>query len=193
MKSRNVVLHDAVSASGQPDKIIIYNYVLNKWSVTGVEIRLARANVLVWLSVDGLDNLSSTVDGLDIQLDSRFFKGGAVFLRRRIRRQNLCVHRRASCRGTIETQLRRRYRPASTRHSRLGAYCMGRQRDCVGRHARHAVANARRSHTQRRRRLTTRAFAGQGAGTISQSAHEVSGGWDKALGIDIEAREIGRR
>ena len=82
------------SPSGQAiDKILIYNYTLNKWSVAEVEADLLAPMFSAGYTVDALDNLSSTVDGLSIQLDNRFYKGRPIFLWWRIWRQNLQFHR----------------------------------------------------------------------------------------------------
>ena len=64
------------SPSGQPDKIIMYNFVLGKWSIAEIEADYLAPIFSSGYTVDALDNLAATVDALTIQLDDRFYKGG---------------------------------------------------------------------------------------------------------------------
>ena len=67
------------SPSGQPDKILIYNYVLNRWSIANVEADLIAPFFSAGYNVDGLTNIQTLVDNLPQTVDSRFFKGGQYF------------------------------------------------------------------------------------------------------------------
>ena len=67
------------SPSGQPDKILIYNYVLNRWSIANVEADLLAPFFSAGYNVDGLTNIQTLVDNLPQTVDSRFFKGGQYF------------------------------------------------------------------------------------------------------------------
>jgi len=64
------------SPSGQPDRILIYNYVLNRWSIANIEADLLAPFFSAGYTADGLTNLETLVDDLDQAVDSRFFKGG---------------------------------------------------------------------------------------------------------------------
>ena len=67
------------SPSGQPDKILIYNYVLNRWSIANIEADLIAPFFSAGYNVDGLTNIQTLVDNLPQTVDSRFFKGGQYF------------------------------------------------------------------------------------------------------------------
>jgi len=67
------------SPSGQPDKILIYNYVLNRWSIANVEADLLAPFFSAGYNVDGLTSIQTLVDNLPQTVDSRFFKGGQYF------------------------------------------------------------------------------------------------------------------
>ena len=67
------------SPSGQPDKILIYNYVLNRWSIANVEADLIAPFFSAGYNVDGLTSIQTLVDNLPQTVDSRFFKGGQYF------------------------------------------------------------------------------------------------------------------
>lgn len=64
------------SSDGYPDSILAYNWAINQWSHANVtnEMIFPVANVSSW-TIDTLDNLSSTIDGLVYPFDSRFYAG----------------------------------------------------------------------------------------------------------------------
>ena len=64
------------SPSGQPDKIIVYNYVLNKWSLLEIEADYLSPFFASGYTSDGLASIDSLVDNIDTAVDSRLFKGG---------------------------------------------------------------------------------------------------------------------
>lgn len=67
------------SLTGQPDTLLIYNYVLNRWSLAKVSVDYIAPFFTAGYTLDDLDNLSATIDGLTIQLDSPALRGGEFF------------------------------------------------------------------------------------------------------------------
>jgi len=67
------------SPSGQPDKILIYNYVLNRWSLALVEADLLAPFFSSGYTTDGLADIQTLVDNLNQTVDSRQWKGGQYF------------------------------------------------------------------------------------------------------------------
>lgn len=67
------------SLTGQPDTLLIYNYSLNRWSLAKVSVDYIAPFFTSGYTVDDLDNLSATIDGLTIQLDSPTLRGGEFF------------------------------------------------------------------------------------------------------------------
>ena len=178
------------SPSGQPDKIIMYNYALDKWSLAEVEADLLAPMFSSGYTVDGLVNLSSTVDGLDIQLDSRFFKGGQYFFGGAYGNK-IYAFTGAPLAATIETS----EAPLSTgKHSLVTRvypyYENGDVTLSVGTRDTHGETFSFSSAVA----PNASGFAPfRAQGRYHRARMSISGGWDKALGIDIEAREIGRR
>lgn len=178
------------SPSGQPDKILIYNYTLNRWSIAEVEADLLAPMFSSGYTVDGLDNLSATVDGLSIQLDSRFFKGGQYFFGGAYG-DKIYAFTGSPLAATIETA----EAPVSMgKHSivtRIYPYYEGGT----------VTLSVGTRDTQAGTTSFTSAVAPNSSGFAPFRAQgryhrarmTISGDWSKALGIDIEAREIGRR
>jgi len=69
------------SPDGGADSILMYNWELGRWTHASVstEVIYPVANVSSW-TIDGLDNLSSTIDGLTYPFDSRFYAGSGRLL-----------------------------------------------------------------------------------------------------------------
>ncbi len=64
------------SISGEPDKIIMYNYAVNRWSLAEIGHEFIGTIVSPNFTLEALDNISSSLDALGTSLDSRFFRGG---------------------------------------------------------------------------------------------------------------------
>ena len=178
------------SPSGQPDKIIMYNYVLNKWSLAEVEADLLAPMFSSGYTVDALDSLSATVDSLNVQLDSRFFKGGQYFFGGAYG-DKIYTFTGAPLDATIETA----EAPLSTgKHSLITrVYPYYEDGDVTLAIGTRASQDATPVFTA----ASTPNSAGfspfRAQGRYHRARMNISGGWNKALGIDIEAREIGRR
>ena len=67
------------SANGDCDKLLIYNYALNRWSTAEQTTNLIAPFFSGGYTLDNLDNISATLDGLTTVLDSQLFRGGEYF------------------------------------------------------------------------------------------------------------------
>ncbi len=178
------------SPTGQPDKIIMYNYVLNKWSLAEVEADLLSPLFSSGYTVDGLGNLSATVDGLSIQLDSRTFKGGQYFFGGAYGNK-IYTFSGSPLSGTIETS----EAPLSMgKHSIITRvypyYEDGSVEISIGTRDTQAATHQYGSVAI----PNTSGFAPfRAQGRYHRAKAIFSGGWSKAVGIDVEARQIGRR
>ena len=77
----NIVVWSYVSNSSltnTPDKLLIYNYVLKRWSIAEVEADLIAPFYTAGYTLEQLDNLASNMDGLTGALDSNIYKGGTL-------------------------------------------------------------------------------------------------------------------
>jgi hypothetical protein len=64
------------SGDGTPDTILFYNYAVNRWSTAEITHDVLGTFFTAASTLEALDNISSSIDGLDTTLDSRLFKGG---------------------------------------------------------------------------------------------------------------------
>ena len=65
------------SASGDPDKILVFNYALNKWSLLTEATDLLASILTPATTLEGLDAISgNNLDSMTTSLDSDAFKGG---------------------------------------------------------------------------------------------------------------------
>lgn len=64
------------SIDGRPDRLLIYNYALNRWSLVNVKTDLIAPFFTPGYSLEDLDNISTNLDALPASLDSALYKGG---------------------------------------------------------------------------------------------------------------------
>lgn len=68
------------SVGGLADYILFYNYALNRWSYAVYsDIEILAALYTGGYTLDDLDNISATLDGLNIQFDDPALQGGEFF------------------------------------------------------------------------------------------------------------------
>ena len=178
------------SPSGQPDKIIMYNLVLGKWSIAGIEADYLAPIFSSGYTVDALDNLAATVDGLTVQLDDRFYKGGQYFFGGAYG-SKIYAFSGAPLEATIETS----EAPLSMgKHSIITRiypyYEDGTVTVSVGTRNKQSDTVTFTSNVSE----NDDGFAPfRSSGRYHRARMTLSGGWNKAVGIDVEAREVGRR
>lgn len=68
------------SIDGTPDKLIIYDWINNKWSHAEVDCELIYGSISLGYTLETLDSYSTDLDALPFSLDSRFWQGGEVSL-----------------------------------------------------------------------------------------------------------------
>jgi hypothetical protein len=59
-----------------PDRLLIYNYALNRWSLANVKSDLVAPFFTAGYTLENLDNINSSLDALPASLDSPLYKGG---------------------------------------------------------------------------------------------------------------------
>ena len=64
------------SLSGQPDKLIIYNYALDKWSTAEISVDLIVPIYTAGYSLEDLDTAFGSIDLLPASLDGAIYRGG---------------------------------------------------------------------------------------------------------------------
>lgn len=178
------------SPSGQPDRILMYNYVLNRWSIADIEADLLAPLFTAGYTVDSLGDIATYVDDLNQSLDSAFYKGGQYIFGGAYG-ANIYTFTGSNLTGTIETS----EAPLSAgKHSivtRVYPYYEGGSVSLqIGTRNNQADTHSYGSAVS----PNTDGFAPfRVQGRYHRAKMTISGAWDKALGIDVETREIGRR
>lgn len=67
------------SGDGTPDELIIYNYATDSWSTANIGLDAMASLFSAGYTLEGLDNISSSLDALPSSLDSSVYKGGEFF------------------------------------------------------------------------------------------------------------------
>jgi hypothetical protein len=68
------------SMDGNPDTIIVYNWVARKWSYARVNHALLGTTYSLGYTLDGLDALTTNIDNFDVPLDDPSLTGGELAL-----------------------------------------------------------------------------------------------------------------
>ena len=64
------------ATAAEPDKVIIYNYALDRWSYGEFETEFLAPYFTAGYTVENLGNIAATLDALPASLDSDLYKGG---------------------------------------------------------------------------------------------------------------------
>ena len=90
------------SSSGTNDKILVYNYSLDKWSLINQATDIVSSILTPGRTLEGLVAINSSIDALPASLDSVLYKGGNILF---VGSQNnkLATFTGASLNATIET------------------------------------------------------------------------------------------
>ena len=65
---------------GDPDKLIIFNWAINRWSSAEVECEALFQFLSLGYTLEGLDTIGTNIDLFTISLDSRIWQGGDLAL-----------------------------------------------------------------------------------------------------------------
>lgn len=178
------------SPSGQPDKIIMYNYVLNKWSLAEIEADALSPMFTAGYTTDSLANIDTLVDNLDMVVDSRQFTGGQYIFGGAYN-DKIFAFTGTQLAATIETGEAILTAGSHSLINRLYAYHEGGDvtaqigtRDTQTGTPTYSTATAPNNDGF----VPTRA-----SGRYHRARLNLSGNWSKVLGIDIEAAKTGRR
>ena len=68
------------TGDGTPDKILVYNYLLERWSSIELDHDMLSSFFSASYTLENLDNVNSSIDALDISLDDPLWIGGEYFL-----------------------------------------------------------------------------------------------------------------
>ncbi|NBV06660.1 MAG: hypothetical protein EBS06_05430 [Proteobacteria bacterium] len=68
------------SGDGTPDSILVYNWEKKQWSTISQNLSFIFKTLTLGYTLEGLDDVSSSLDDLPFSLDSRVWQGGTVLL-----------------------------------------------------------------------------------------------------------------
>ena len=66
------------ATTGIQDRLLIYNYSVNRWSIVELGAEMIFLQFSEAYTVDTLDNVSNSLDDLNVSFDSRYWLGGVV-------------------------------------------------------------------------------------------------------------------
>jgi hypothetical protein len=67
-------------SGGEPNEVLIYNEILNRWSYASFEHEIIGGLATAGYTLEGLDAISASLDDLPASLDSRTWRGGTPFV-----------------------------------------------------------------------------------------------------------------
>tara|TARA_R100001460_G_scaffold32767_1_gene64251 strand:- start:19538 stop:21007 length:1470 start_codon:yes stop_codon:yes gene_type:complete len=68
------------SSNGDPDRMLAYNYAVQKWSLIETAHEFVGQTLVPGTTLEGLDNISSSIDSLETTLDSPIYEGESFIL-----------------------------------------------------------------------------------------------------------------
>jgi hypothetical protein len=74
--TRSIVAWGYPTGDGNPDRILFYNYAVKRWSLAEVTHDMLGSFQTPAYTLEALDNVNSSLDDLELSLDSRAFRGG---------------------------------------------------------------------------------------------------------------------
>lgn len=182
------VSNNALSTT--PNRLLIYNYALNRWSIANVDADLVAPFFTSGYTLEALDNISTSVDALPASLDSALFKGGQ-FLFGGALGKKIYAFTGDPIDATVETAESSLVKGKHTIVTRVYPYHEGGDVTIeIGTRNLHSQAVSFSSAVA----PNTNGFSPfREQGRYHRVRFNISGLWDLAQGIDVDAREIGRR
>lgn len=187
--------YPSVNGVGNPDRILVYNYAVQKWALVELDHELLSSSLTPTFSLEALDSLSSSLDDLTTSLDSRFYSGG-FFQLSAGKDKKIHTITGAPLEATLETT---EFEPANMRQSLIRS---------VTPYVTTKGATAPTVTSQlasRTRQIDGYTYGSavtlnndntcpiRGSGRYHRIRVNVNGDWRYALGVDIDASAMGKR
>lgn len=173
-----------------PDKLLIYNYALNRWSSASVNADLLAPFFSPDYTLEALDNITSSLDALPASLDSNFWLGGQFQFGGALGAK-LYAFSGDPLSATIETTESVISPGNTTFIPRVYPYYKG------GSVTMQIASRNNQSDTATFGSAVSPNTDGfcpfRANGRYHTLRMNISGTWEYAQGVDVEAREIGRR
>lgn len=183
------------ATSGQPDKLIIYNYALDKWSTASIAVNLVAPIYTAGYTLEGLDAAFGSLDVLPASLDGAVYRGGE-FLFAAAKDKKIQTFTGDTLSATIET---------TEFEGQKGSFSLVRNivPYVTLRDSGNGTVTAQVS--SRNRQIDTYTFGSASSinsdnlipvrsnGRYHKVRLNISGEWEKAQGLDVDFGIMGRR
>lgn len=179
------------SVSGRPDRLLFYNYSLDRWSFAEVDNDGVGSFMTAGYTLEQLDNVSASLDALSASLDSVAWKGGQ-FLFGGIDDTKLAIFGGATLAATLETSEFQAFPGRRAMLRKIVPYTEG-------------ATTVTAQIGTRLRQQDTATFGSASSlnaegyipvrseGRFHTVRLNLTGDWTQAQGIDIEASSLGLR
>jgi hypothetical protein len=179
------------SVDGEPDKMLVYNYAIGRWSLLNVSAGLIAPFFSPAYTLENLDNISTSLDALPASLDSALYKGGQ-FLFGGALGKRLYAFTGDPLAGLIETSEAGLSSGKFNIVTRVYPYHRGGSVTIqIGTRGLHSESTAFGETPVAPNDDGFAPFRSQGR--YHRARMNISGNWEFAQGMDIEARSVGRR
>ena len=183
------------ATNGSPDKLIIYNYALDKWSTASVAVDMVAPIYTAGYTLEALDAAFGNLDVLPASLDGAVYRGGE-FLFAASKDKKIQTFTGSTLSATVETA---EFEVRKGSHSLLNnviPYVSLRE---------NSTGTVTAQVASRNRQVDTFTFSSASTlnndnfcpvrsnGRYHRVRLNLSGEWKKAQGIDVDANTIGRR
>ena len=181
-------------STGDPDKIIIYNYAENKWSVVEIDHEFIGQVASPARTLESLDTLNSSIDAHNISFDSQAYAGGK-FLFAASKASKIQTFSGDNLNAVIETK---EFEPSNMKRSLIRSVSPIVTRGSsdptitvqVGSRSKQTVET---SFTTASTLNADNYCPVRTSGRYHRVRVNASGTWRYALGVDVDAVEMGRR
>lgn len=182
------------SATGDPDKMLVFNYAVQRWSLIELEHEFIASSLTPSFTVESLDTLNSNIDNLTTSLDSRFYAGGFLSLSAS-KDKKLHTLTGATLDATLETS---EFEPATMRQSLVkGVTPYITSKDSTPTVTVQVGSRSRQiddaSYTDSVAINDDNSCPVRQSGRYHRVRVNASGTWRYALGVDVDAVGMGRR
>lgn len=182
------------SANGTPDSLIIYNWVLDRWSYASLSHEIIYRSLSKGYTLEGLDDISASLDNLALSLDSRAWAGGKLLLSAFTTEDKLAFFTGSALSAQFDTGDFTPRNGSTSNLMRVRPIVDGTSPTVTVQHAaKQTPAEAVSFGSALSPNATTGNTAVRSKGRYHRLRFNVSGGFDFAQGFEAEYKTLGHR
>ena len=178
------------ATDSEPDKVIIYNYTLDRWSYGEFETEFLASFLTSGYTLEQLDNISTSIDALPSSLDSNLYVGG-IYVFGGSKDKKLHTFTGTSIEATVETA---EFSISQKRHGILNRVIPMTEGGTVT-----SQVGTRNRQTDSQTFGTASSLNTQGFCPVRAQGRfhivrcNLTGNWNFAQGVDIDGKALGER